>query len=42
MVLKVSKMKNIIELLLAIIAGIVLIISLPFLMINDATAVIKI
>ena len=42
MVLKVSKMKNIIELLLAIIAGIVLIISLPFLMINDSTAVIKI
>ena len=35
-------MKNIIELLMALIVGIVLVISLPFLMINDANAVIKV
>jgi len=33
-------MKNYIELLLAMVVGVLLIISLPFLMINDASAVV--
>lgn len=39
--LKAKMMKDLIELLLAIIVGFLLIISLPFLMVNDATAVIE-
>lgn len=40
MVLQTTKMKNLFELIAAMLVAILLIASLPFLMINDATAII--